>query len=271
MVLTSGNSGMVKLISLGSSWHILDQCDANVRGWSPAMLSLDLWLDADDVGTLVKNTQGKVSRWIDKSGNRNDAVQSVDNQKPEYDIDDWHANSGPTVKFNGSGQGFILNTTLKSPRQIYIVERGHGYLFSSASQRIIPYIHSNNNNSNKKMYWGSSPGLDGVDMSTWRQQNSEQQSLFSLDQHGSYVIAFSGTVHVLGDGDSGDNSIDRIGLKWNKNKSVPSWTGVISEIIVTSSILVDADREKVEGYLAHKWGLQDDLPSDHPYKESFAP
>ena len=24
--------------------------------------------------------------------------------------------------------------------------------------------------------------------------------------------------------------------------------------------------EKVEGYLAHKWGLTDNLPNNHPYK-----
>ena len=30
--------------------------------------------------------------------------------------------------------------------------------------------------------------------------------------------------------------------------------------------LSDADREKAEGYLAHKWGLAGNLPDAHPYK-----
>jgi hypothetical protein len=43
-------------------------------------------------------------------------------------------------------------------------------------------------------------------------------------------------------------------------------TGSVAEIII---ILGDEDGaldDKVWGYLAHKWGLEDNLPSDHPYK-----
>ena len=30
----------------------------------------------------------------------------------------------------------------------------------------------------------------------------------------------------------------------------------------------DNDRQKIEGYLAHKWGLAASLPADHPYKDA---
>jgi hypothetical protein len=46
----------------------------------------------------------------------------------------------------------------------------------------------------------------------------------------------------------------------------PSHNGKISEIIITPSAISSADRERVEGYLAHKWDLTADLPSGHPYK-----
>jgi hypothetical protein len=39
-------------------------------------------------------------------------------------------------------------------------------------------------------------------------------------------------------------------------------------IMVTGSSFSDADRQRVEGYLAHKWGLTADLASNHPYKSS---
>ena len=29
--------------------------------------------------------------------------------------------------------------------------------------------------------------------------------------------------------------------------------------------ITHANREKIEGYLTHKWGLADQLPTDHPY------
>jgi len=46
--------------------------------------------------------------------------------------------------------------------------------------------------------------------------------------------------------------------------------GLIGEIIVYNSTLTQTEREKVEGYLAHKWGLSANLPASHPYK-SVAP
>jgi hypothetical protein len=41
----------------------------------------------------------------------------------------------------------------------------------------------------------------------------------------------------------------------------------IGEIIMANTIS-SSDREKLEGYLAHKWGLEGDLPAGHPYKSS---
>ena len=40
------------------------------------------------------------------------------------------------------------------------------------------------------------------------------------------------------------------------------------EIIVYNSDLTNNQRQQVEGYLAWKWGLQGNLPSDHPYKNA---
>ena len=44
--------------------------------------------------------------------------------------------------------------------------------------------------------------------------------------------------------------------------------GHFAEIIAFNSKLPDATRQKVEGYLAHKWGLVGNLPSNHPYRQS---
>jgi len=42
----------------------------------------------------------------------------------------------------------------------------------------------------------------------------------------------------------------------------------IGELLFFNYELTQADREKLEGYLAHKWGLTANLPSSHPYKSS---
>jgi hypothetical protein len=44
------------------------------------------------------------------------------------------------------------------------------------------------------------------------------------------------------------------------------WDGPVAEIIIFNSTLSTMERQKIEGYLAHKWGLSGNLPSNHPYK-----
>ncbi|MEL0004970.1 MAG: hypothetical protein VW643_04150, partial [Opitutales bacterium] len=47
------------------------------------------------------------------------------------------------------------------------------------------------------------------------------------------------------------------------------WLGDLAELIICDTALSDSDIQKVEGYLAHKWGLQSSLPSSgHSYKTS---
>jgi hypothetical protein len=44
------------------------------------------------------------------------------------------------------------------------------------------------------------------------------------------------------------------------------WNGYMGEVVICEGVLSDSDREKVEGYLAHKWGLEGNLDAGHPYK-----
>jgi hypothetical protein len=44
--------------------------------------------------------------------------------------------------------------------------------------------------------------------------------------------------------------------------------GFISEMLVTNGVLSTTDRQRIEGYLAWKWGLQANLANNHPFKFS---
>jgi hypothetical protein len=44
------------------------------------------------------------------------------------------------------------------------------------------------------------------------------------------------------------------------------FAGTINELVVYSTVLTDADRQQIEGYLAWKWGLQARPPGTHPFK-----
>jgi hypothetical protein len=43
------------------------------------------------------------------------------------------------------------------------------------------------------------------------------------------------------------------------------WQGDLGELLIFNIELDLNDIKKVEGYLAHKWGLTSSLPSNHPY------
>jgi hypothetical protein len=45
-------------------------------------------------------------------------------------------------------------------------------------------------------------------------------------------------------------------------------TGKISEIIYVNAALSVTQRQQLEGYLAWKWGLETNLPANHPYRNS---
>ena len=47
-----------------------------------------------------------------------------------------------------------------------------------------------------------------------------------------------------------------------------SWEGPIGEIVIVNSGVSSTVRQQMEGYLAWKWGLEGNLPNDHPYKNS---
>ena len=44
--------------------------------------------------------------------------------------------------------------------------------------------------------------------------------------------------------------------------------GDLGELLIFNTALSDSDIQKIEGYLAHKWGRTSALPNDHPYKNS---
>jgi hypothetical protein len=46
----------------------------------------------------------------------------------------------------------------------------------------------------------------------------------------------------------------------------PDWT--LAEMLILDGVPSTDDRQRLEGYLAHKWALTGSLPSDHPYKSA---
>jgi hypothetical protein len=65
---------------------------------------------------------------------------------------------------------------------------------------------------------------------------------------------------------TGNVEASRIGRDRNVNRN--HFDGDYGELLIYDSALSDSEIAKIEGYLAHKWGLTANLPANHPYKNT---
>tara|TARA_R110002012_G_scaffold26559_6_gene86057 strand:+ start:1433 stop:3184 length:1752 start_codon:yes stop_codon:yes gene_type:complete len=198
----------------------------------------------------------RVSKWSDKSGKNNHAIQTSDAFQPS------DANSDDGIEFDGSNDGFILtNDISENDISVFVVMKGDGYIFANNhTDRLLVYqIHPD---PDVRMWWRLK-GVHEFDRVALPNLNTLNVQIFEFSNHGTSVDArINGASEVNVSSDKKIN-IDRIGMKWDASTNVPTWDGNILEIIAVTST---TDREKIEGYLAHKWGLTGDLPASHIYR-----
>ena len=61
--------------------------------------------------------------------------------------------------------------------------------------------------------------------------------------------------------------VANLGGKW-LDTTGGTYNGALAELIFVDGVMSTFDRQKMEGYLAWKWGLEGSLPSGHPYEFS---
>ena len=258
--------------------------------WTPASLDADLalWLDATDADTITLNG-ASVSAWSDKSTNGYSLTQSTASNQPAWDqsLSAYQINGKPAVVWNAASQGlessaFVLgdatnNKTL--PMQVYAVLQ-----LDLPTAWATFHVWDGLNNSNERWFARFSSGGNFIQVMT---RNINEGDGTSAENNGSSVSVGSNPVmlevvnnrqgnasSILLDGTEiiaaqfGDEGFDGLILgNWINAASTPlSLGGRMGEFLITSGTQTQAEREKIEGYLAHKWGLTANLPSDHPYK-----
>lgn len=224
----------------------------NTSVWSPADIATAAWYDATDATTITESG-GVVSQWKDKSGNDHHATQGNAASQPSYNSSDTRMNNLPTI---GYDQGFkFLNTpSLAVIRNVYVVTYyddpddsfdSHRVLFSDTGNSIKLQGQSGNND------WVADKGFDH-----YRDGASTSSDLDILPM-GPTLWTAQGTA-------SHTNKVWRILAGAN---NFQYWEyGAVGEIILTDGSEDLATQQRIEGYLAHKWGLAGNLPASHPYK-----
>lgn len=225
-------------------------------GFLPTSItSLQLWLDgADPLNTgTAPPTNTIVSSWLDKSGNSNNATGV---NSPFYT---------PTgIKFNGSNQYYTTNYTSQAASEtIFVVYN----LISNTQAGLV------DTNSSGGRAFQSLNGTNGPSLA---------KSAIAWSLFGAYPIAtgisyiatcsYSSSginIYVTGN-TSASNTTNpgfSAGTTWIGAGYANNWylNGYISEVLIYNTVLSTTNRQMVEGYLAWKWAIQNNLPSNHPY------
>jgi hypothetical protein len=240
------------------------------------MTNLRVWLRADAITGLSDGDP--VAAWTDQSGNTNNAAQVASGNRPTYQTSGL--NGLPTLRFDGVDDHFLIasNAGLE-PQALSIfavvvpTTAGHPHgrdVFVMNHTAAPPY---------------ASYGIDLVGGNTWQMVSSHNGiftprpgSATTLGQpdllSGVWNAGPNMTLHVDGAQTMTSNVTGSIAYNgdpisvgtWLGGLATNSFGGDIAEILFYDTALSTDDRQLVEGHLGWKYGLQEQLPIDHPYR-----
>jgi hypothetical protein len=237
--------------------------------WSPDSHSeLVLWLDASDLSTIVKDANKYVSRWSDKSANNNHANQSSSVDMPLYN----------NISMFGK-PGLVFDNDELHISPVDMVDKTFFAVLKTDVVQMQNIISTDSSSSNVQLRITDSMKLQYASLSPMFERETGSlvtDSTINVPHDQITIVAFIfystlgfSVNGVFEDSEitknvSGFSSFNQIGT-YSHNET--RFDGQMGEIIVIDSVL-SSTRQKVEGYLAHKWGLTANLPSEHPYKNN---
>jgi hypothetical protein len=214
---------------------------SNFGLWSPADLVTELWLDFADSSVITASGSDLIAI-ADKSGNNRDATGFGGPQLGTV--------NAKTCMVTTSSSSVQLASSLSTVRCFAAVIQ---YTTTSGLQFIV------GDSSTFDFHASDSFVIDSTFSSlsvrtgfAWKNGSSVTPTQITRNSSPSCYI-FNTTGNVTIRNFSADRSLGRGNI------------GKTCEIIAFSSVLPASDREKLEGYWAHKWGFVEDLPGDHPW------
>ena len=227
--------------------------------WTPAELTTELWLDADDASTFTLDG-ADVTTWRDKSGNDRHAQQSTGSKKPE--LISSGLNSKDIVRFTAADSHEFdcdSSSNLGTVSVFYVqntTDLNYIVLYGTAQQVYYALIAQDTNGGAPHSNFGTPTSyVDGNTPSL-----TTRDEVYEALKDAPHVVESVGA--EIGSGWAAVRIGDYEGI----------WTldGDIAEIVILPGTADTATRQLMEGYLAWNWGLEANLPSGHPY-ESAAP
>ena len=239
-----------------------------VVGFTPRDLpGLGLWLDATDTATIhTTGGGGNVAQWDDKSGNGRHATAVGPGLNPTY--------SNNAVYFNGVDR--YLNVDLDFLAGVshaaFLVLQNNNYvnIYGAAQPQAGEnslHVGFLSDTSYCMNYWGND--WEPAITSHYKYGATNILNYFWISGETKQIYANGGY-----EGDSGTGTAGVVGTMAGGGRSGGGVVGqgfldgMIQEIILYTgdSNVLEANRQKIEGYLASKYGLTSLLPDTNPYK-----
>ena len=254
--------------------------------WRPDELgaSLALWLDAEDAASITLNGS-TVSQWDDKSGNARHVSQATAANQPNYTASGL--NGKQVITFDGTNDALInasagLMRAVSGATAVMVMSRAANLAAGSDALWIGTSV------GNARLVMGVRIGLaapgEGFTSGGRRLSTDTFQTVTGFAYTSNPIIAaarhdYANTnLEIWQDGTAGASRVYQTAGVTDNNAGPLSvgagnvagtgapFNGYIAEITLVHSALSTTDRQKLEGYLAHKWGLETNLPAGHPYK-----
>jgi hypothetical protein len=262
--------------------------------WTPADITTALWLDAADSSTLfdavsggsLVGNNGAVARWEDKSGNVRHATQATSGSRGTWNAsgingigaisldgnDFYSANSLASV-FSGEDKPIAIFAVCKRST----ADAQHAAWSFGRSLNVNPVVSIRSTDiaadgtSNKIRSTKRDDSAVSITKNSSTNWGTDTTAIAYIDSGISSEVWKDGAIAIANDtSDIGSITLDRftIGLTWIATVQAHFFVGSVCDYIATASVPSVANRQRIEGYLAHKWGLTASLPSDHPYKNT---
>ena len=227
----------------------------------PSNLRLSLWLDASDASTIT-HSNGSVSQWADKSGNDFHFTQTTPTNQPTTSSVTIGAINA--INFDGSERMANNDISMNDTHSIFAVTftnaNGYGRILENDANL---FFGIGNGNNNFATFYGSGSNWNEVNTNT-PGQSLATPSILGVTNDGSTATPYvNGTTQDTKNGTMQSFTSLRLGA-WSTGSQ--PWNGPIAEVLIFSTKLSGQERQNVEAYLAYKWGLQGNLPSEHPAK-----
>jgi hypothetical protein len=274
------------------SWLITGSQKVN---WDPSRISTALWLDAADAST-INATSGAVNGWNDKSGGGINFSSSSTlrpatgseslNSKNVITFDGTNDNMAAGNVLNAVWTGNAFNIFFAAKNNAVGASNGMILTKSCGAPLNLRQFASSIRTNRSELTTLYSPdslnftvvnGSTNISNSQWVicSQAYTNTGSGSANTTTRVVMTVNGAVEApvvavsagnLGTIQSASGLLSIGAIVGDGTQNVLNLNGAIAEIVVTSSVLSTLNRQKTEGYLAHKWGLTANLPADHPYK-----